>query len=60
MVDKATILNLAEAQNPWWKDRKNLPLEKSWPRREVFADVRKELDLPRPIVWLVLKIEHNH
>lgn len=46
MVDKAAVLNLTEAQNPWWKDREGLPVEKNWPKREVFFDVEKELDLP--------------
>lgn len=46
MVDRVTVLGLAEAQNPWWKDRGNLPIEQSWPKREAFFGVQKELDLP--------------
>lgn len=46
MVDKVTVLNLAESQNPWWKDKGSLPVEKTWPKREAFFEVQKELNLP--------------
>ncbi len=45
-VDKITLFNLATAQNPWWEDSKDLPLEKDWPKREAFFTAQKELDLP--------------
>ncbi|MBM4401730.1 MAG: ATP-binding protein [Candidatus Cloacimonetes bacterium] len=45
-VDNVKVFNLASAQNPWWKDSKDLPSEQSWPKFEAFFTAQKELKLP--------------